>query len=313
MSVASGTDRVTVTPPEAAEDDFEPDPDDPQEVIGSPFAMVPMWVALNSSSMATALYIALVSFVNIKRGDRRAWPTEKTLARRIGLSDRRMRPYLKELQELGAVDVRVHRYGPNRMKRRNVYLVRFDPPPGFEGYLTGEDFDAAMTPDGTLASSPVRTPASPELDELQNYKNNPPPTPREQPAAGAVPQPREGGEELESQNRKIAEVMDRLVDAWEMSDSDVRKGSEAVAAALASGWTPEQIFSKATARGPGGLGDRGAGMAARLAKIVETKPPRQRVVIEPCGDCNPFRRLEDADGNDMGSCPKCNPATRKDA
>lgn len=31
-----------------------------------------------------------------------------------------------------------------------------------------------------------------------------------------------------------------------------------------------------------------------------------------CPDCNPFRRLEDAHGNDLGPCPTCHPSTTQD-
>jgi hypothetical protein len=41
-------------------------------------------------------------------------------------------------------------------------------------------------------------------------------------------------------------------------------------------------------------------------------PPDPKQPPQPqCGECNHYRRLEDADGNDLGPCPTCNPAAKK--
>jgi len=53
---------------------------------------------------------------------------------------------------------------------------------------------------------------------------------------------------------------------------------------------------------------------AYVHKAITAEPnPRQRFLTEPCGQCNPYRRLEGADGRDAGPCPRCVPASQNGA
>lgn len=99
------------------------------------FNQTPQWVALSSaSSKAKEIHGVLTMHLNQRRGDRQAWPTKAFIAWMVKLkrSDK-LDPYLKELSELGAVDVSKN---PCRTGGfRNVYTVHETPPPGYKGPL----------------------------------------------------------------------------------------------------------------------------------------------------------------------------------
>ncbi|MEV4454485.1 hypothetical protein [Microbispora sp. NPDC049633] len=52
-----------------------------------------------------------------------------------------------------------------------------------------------------------------------------------------------------------------------------------------------------------------------LGRLQASQRPAQPAAEESarCGQCNPSRRLEDAEGRDMGPCPTCHPSARKQA
>lgn len=111
----------------------------------------PDWVDLSGcSAMAAKLYRLMRMRLNRKRRDSKVWPGGATLAVMLGLerSDSVSR-YTKELQELGAIDIR-----GERMPRRNVYIVHDIPPPGYEGPLSLEEWDA--DPDNRLKIAAIK-------------------------------------------------------------------------------------------------------------------------------------------------------------
>lgn len=87
-----------------------------------------------------------------------------------------------------------------------------------------------------------------------------------------------------------------------------------VAAAWAAGWSGEALRRHLTAE-LGGAQSLYAVWLRRLEDLPEpprAAPPRPSAGDGPrpgqgsrCGRCNPYWRLEDADGNDAGPCPEC--------
>lgn len=79
-----------------------------------------------------------------------------------------------------------------------------------------------------------------------------------------------------------------------------------VAAALARGWTADQIRAVLaddlrTARSPV------ATWHARLASLGAPPAPAAAAAPPKCGQCNPYRWLEDSEGLPLGRCPTCHP------
>jgi hypothetical protein len=98
-----------------------------------PFSMVGDWVLLAPiRHQAKVLYWALVAHVNHDREDDEVWPSQDTLAAILGLSDgRKIRPFIKELEAIGAITVRKVR-SKGAMRQRSIYKVRGTPPDGLE-------------------------------------------------------------------------------------------------------------------------------------------------------------------------------------
>ncbi|WP_329317146.1 helix-turn-helix domain-containing protein (plasmid) [Streptomyces sp. NBC_01278] len=131
-------------------DDFEPEGDgsEPEvEIVAGrmpdvQFTKVPNWVFLSSlKPQAQALYVHLAMHVNTTtRRDRKVWPTQETLAARLGLSRvQSLTVYFKQLEELGAIDMELKRYAGN-MRQRYKYTVHLLPPEGYEGPMTQGDW-----------------------------------------------------------------------------------------------------------------------------------------------------------------------------
>lgn len=146
----------------------------------APFTQVPQWVYLNVSPVAVALYVVLAGHVNQRRGDSIVWPGMDALAKLLRYKRAQsLEPYLKELQEVGAIDITRRRYA-NGMRARNLYTIHFEPPEDFAGQQTLDDFYAAeenKTPGRDVQRPPVartrpqphpvHAPSVEELDESQ--------------------------------------------------------------------------------------------------------------------------------------------------
>lgn len=110
----------------------------------APFTMVGDWVLLAAiSRQAKLLYWALSAHLSSTRGDRDVWPTQAMLAEILDFAPikgdpaelrdgRKIRPFLKELAELGAVEVRKVR-SPQGMRERSIYTLHETPPRGYSG------------------------------------------------------------------------------------------------------------------------------------------------------------------------------------
>lgn len=106
------------------------------------FVMTPEWVIVAGlTPQAQALYTTLLAHVNRQRGDGIAWPGMDALAELLGYKRRQsVRPYLDELADVGAIDIKVR---PSRTGRHNVYVVHEVPPAEYAGVVSLAEHYAA--------------------------------------------------------------------------------------------------------------------------------------------------------------------------
>lgn len=99
-----------------------------------PFAILPMWVLeAGVSGNAVRAYAILASYANRETGE--AFPSRKTMAKRLGVSVDTIDRGIKELEEAQAVTVAYRYEDPSdeaagRRQTTNGYIVRFARPPG---------------------------------------------------------------------------------------------------------------------------------------------------------------------------------------
>jgi hypothetical protein len=110
----------------------------------APYTQLGDWVLLSPiRNQAKVLYWALSAHINTTRADTEVWPTQDMLAELLQLSEgRKIRPFLKELEAIDAIEVRKVRYNGG-MRTRNIYVVNQSPPLGFEGPEKMSEFYAA--------------------------------------------------------------------------------------------------------------------------------------------------------------------------
>ncbi|WNZ14998.1 hypothetical protein [Streptomyces sp. 11x1] len=109
------------------------------------FTQVPNWVFLADGikPQAQALYVQLVMHLNRSRGDSLVWPSQKSLAARLGLSRvQSLTQYVEQLEALGAIDVEKQRY-QGKMRQRCVYTIHMVPPDGYTGPMDLDQWSAA--------------------------------------------------------------------------------------------------------------------------------------------------------------------------
>ena len=133
----------------------------------APFTQLGDWVALSGvSPQAQAIYWHLSMHLNQQRGDFEVWPTRATLARWCGYSrEQSVDRYLDELVELNAIEVYQRRYGTG-MRRRNVYVVHQQPPEGYTGPRSLQEWYArerARVAESSVASSASSAQSSAEF------------------------------------------------------------------------------------------------------------------------------------------------------
>lgn len=125
---------------------------------------IPEWILLAAiSPNAVVLYGVLGAHVNHSRtlpdgtADRRSWPGQARMGEMLGWSASKVKRALAELVALDAVAVSVVRWGPNRMKRRNLYTVHLDAPRGYTGAKSVTYWTAQpqVTPVGSDMTPPV--------------------------------------------------------------------------------------------------------------------------------------------------------------
>lgn len=103
----------------------------------------PDWIVLSGcSARALQLYQMLRLRLNRRRRSQKVWPGLATLATMMNLTtSESVSPYVKELKELGAIDVDRSKTTP----RHNIYRINITPPPGYAGPMAIEDWDADPT------------------------------------------------------------------------------------------------------------------------------------------------------------------------
>ena len=104
-----------------------------------------------------------------------------------------------------------------------------------------------------------------------------------------------------------AEFFAALGDEWRLTGSQQARLSSAVAAAVGSGWDPQDLAAW-TCTNTAGIRNPYAVLAARLSPAELPPPsPRQRARLPWCGECDERTRLVDFDGDAPRPCPTCRP------
>lgn len=108
----------------------------------APFSQLGDWVVLSGATgPACKLYWILSMHVNVARGDNMAKPSRATLAELMGLAKAKsVDTYLTELEKLAAIDVMRGRRNPDGGCAKNRYIVHQNPPPGYTGLRSNEEF-----------------------------------------------------------------------------------------------------------------------------------------------------------------------------
>ncbi|MFF8423378.1 hypothetical protein [Streptomyces sp. NPDC015680] len=134
------------------DDEFMPDEVRPGRRSRFRFTQTAQWALLlpGLSDAGYRAYSLLVAHVSTERDDVLVWPQQQSLGDMLGKRPEAIsRVINRELVPLGLVDVDVKRYGLNNSRRRNVYTVHEEPPPGWEGYATIQEWYAANRPKTT--------------------------------------------------------------------------------------------------------------------------------------------------------------------
>lgn len=106
---------------------------------------LPQWALLMTdlSDAALRVYALLLAHVNATDGDGEAWPQQQSMAAMLGRHRNSIGRAIKELSEMGLIDVEVERYGTNNSRRRNIYIVHELPPEGHDGPASIAEWYAA--------------------------------------------------------------------------------------------------------------------------------------------------------------------------
>jgi hypothetical protein len=92
--------------------------------------------------------------------------------------------------------------------------------------------------------------------------------------------------------------------------SDTRSGLDRVGGPISSPETETETETRTPQ--PPASGGRSCTKHARHRRGCSAcdTPANATVLGPPCGDCSPARRIEDAEGLDLGPCPACHPSAR---
>ncbi|MGW4125603.1 hypothetical protein [Nocardia sp. NPDC004711] len=129
------------------DDDIEMREGRPEPVL--PFSMLGDWVmlALQANKVrhpALSLYWALCAHLNAnraKKGDRKVWPTQDTLAEMLGYSEgKKIKPYLRELVAINAIEIITEPVPGGGYRVHSYYVIHKSPPPDYDGPESLQDF-----------------------------------------------------------------------------------------------------------------------------------------------------------------------------
>lgn len=121
------------------------------------FTQTPQWALLylDLSDAGYRTYSLLLAHVNVTRDDNDVWVSQQKIAAMLSKSRERVsRIITKELVPLGLIDVTTERYGANNSRKRNIYTVHEEPPPGWSGWASISEWHAAHK--GVSAVQPGR-------------------------------------------------------------------------------------------------------------------------------------------------------------
>lgn len=134
----------------------------PDEIHGSHFAIVPEWI-LGESGDVVKLYAILDRYAG---KDRKVWPGQDELAKRMECSERQVRRYLTRLREMGALTVAKRRYNGT-----TIYVLHKDPP----DHPRPERPDTTVLTDRTPVSALSGPPSPPNESHSPRAKEPKPP------------------------------------------------------------------------------------------------------------------------------------------
>jgi hypothetical protein len=224
------------------------------------------------------------------------WPSAATIARKANISDRTVRRVIARLEADGYLLVHC---GGSRSGSTNSYTVLTGiHSPGqtvTSDNLTGGDTGDRPPLTGPCQGTPD-TAVSP--DPPQNHQGTA--TSCRLPAAG-IDGPATGPA------ADVGEFFERLSGLnprWQLTASQRRRLSPAVAAALTAGRTPRTLAEAAGAN-MDGVRNPYAVLAARLSPAELPAPPARAVRPPWCGQCDERTRMLDFDGNSPAPCPRC--------
>ncbi|MEY9878179.1 hypothetical protein ABH931_007706 [Streptacidiphilus sp. MAP12-33] len=286
--------------------DFEGDEIVPEE-WPTYYTQVPVWVLLSGvSAKAYLMYAFLAEHINNRvPGQRIACPKQTAIARVLALKDdRKVAGYRRELEDLGAIRVSEYRYRGG-MRRGYRYVVRFNPPLGYEGLMTlGQFYDAH--PDVRSASSEGRTQAAGVVLQhvVPQQREGSSPRPTTVTAATARRRPAGRGQDAPVIHPDVALVLAAL-------PRELRAAMLETARSEAPKTLVSEIQRQLLGRTTGQLVERVGRRwlvhryAERLAAGELRRPVGAAVAMVRAGAC-PDPRCEDGVGLDDGrACPRC--------
>lgn len=296
----------------------------------APYTQVGEWITFSGiSPSAKELYTILAAHINYQRSDREVWPSKATLAEIMGLKQARaIDSYIKELIDLGAVDVQKRR-NPNGLQARNHYTIHEAPPTDYDGPQSLKEFyekrrpqpvDNHKTPGGPVVrstaprsalqrTSVVRSTA-PELDEgfELEMKTLPPLGPV---TAEAEPTGEGGGPDESAPSDEARYVVDELPPVGGRRVDNRRALAELLDAKVGQGWTLTQLQKELTrdlgsAESPGVYFRR---LEALEAPLMAKRAPKPAFRLEPLPAPVPFTPPQHCKPHDrvIYNCRKCKP------
>lgn len=140
--VAAGKDHTVTTQRNriVAEHSGDMDVTDGDWGTQFPFSQPGDWVSLaNISHGAKALYTVYCGHLNKKKNGNACWPSQLTLANILGVQDKTIRKWIKELESIGAIVI-TEIIDPRTGYKRLYAEVNQAAPDGYDGYVDYESY-----------------------------------------------------------------------------------------------------------------------------------------------------------------------------
>ncbi len=256
------------------------------------------WVWANSPTSGNERLVLLALADACSRDDGTGcWPSAATIARKANISDRTVRRVIARLEADG--HVLVHRGGGRCGSTNSSTVVTGIHSPG-QG-VTSDKASGGDSGDRPPLTQPC--PGTPDTamsgDPSENHQG----------IAAAGPA---GAAAVAVQAAFTAEVgefferLARLSPRWQMTASQLRRLSPAVAVALAAGRSPGAL-AEAVSANADGVRSPYAVLAARQSPTELPGPPPRYARPPWCGQRDERTRMLGFDGDTPASCPRCKP------